>query len=234
MFGKRVKNKINKVYIDLEPSYNGDKTGNAMFYNLNEWNASIGMFGILKVEFDIRNKTKNEIYFKQILNPTLACYKKLLFEDNVDMIITWNGKKFDIPLIINLFSLNEREQYNKKIMNVHRDLLKIRGVMKPKIKGSLVETTKRLKINIDTNEKDVSLDDFFDAWDIVFRNDNIETKEYKKALNIVKGRNKFDCKSLVLLEEYFDLSYNLESYDILYKNLSKKRSGKISAFKNKK
>jgi len=238
MFGKRIKNKITKIYIDLEPSYNGNETGYAMFNNLNDWNASIGMFGILKIEFDIKKKTKRQIYFKQILNPNIECFEKLLFEDDVDMIVTWNGRKFDIPLIINLFSLDEKEQYNNKIKNIDRDLIDVCSYKKINIKGGIGEVIKRLNIGINTEEKDVSLHKFFNSWDTVFRSDDSKTEEYKKALNIVKGRNKFDCESLVLLEEKLSLSYELKLKQDFFsidwkKNNMKKRTRKISNFLNK-
>lgn len=207
MFDKKINNKIIKVYYDLEPSYNGNETGNNIFNNLNDWDATVGMLGILKVEFDTKRKTKKELFFKQVLNPTVDDYIKLLLSNDIDLIVSWNGRGFDNILINNLLSEKNQKVYIKKLANNDRDILDICRNRNIKTKGGLSQMPEYLDINIDTSGKDVKLDKFFNDWDIVFRSKEINTKEYVKSLSVVKERNKFDCEILMLIEEKLDLLY---------------------------
>lgn len=211
---------INKYYVDIECAYTGTKILDKDYSAFRDWADwkfdKWGLFGILCLEIDTESKTKKELFCKQIEWPIVDEILEnelsgIHDKSKSDMLVTWNGRSFDIPIIIENMRKNV-ETKSDVLYNVFykdRDLLdsvlyrKLGGV-----KGGLGETCKRLGIQIDSAGKDVSVQLFNQACDYIAQNkDDQKTEEYKTARKIVYDRNEYDIRSLPLLEERLGLLY---------------------------
>ncbi len=212
--------RIMKLYMDIGCSYRGCEDVENIYEDIENWNIKdCGIIGILKLEIDIYKRTKKEILFRQILSPMyhkFSCstndYKKytscVLKEfKGVDLFVTFNGRDFDIPIIMhNLnFSDNRKNIYLRYILSKDRDLLDLCIQKSVPVKGGLEKIINRLKIGHDLRCKncpEYSEEElcFLDSFD-----DNIN--RYNIGLKLVKQRNEFDVKILPLLEEKLGYLY---------------------------
>lgn len=113
-----MRTKIVKCYIDIGCIYEGDKTLEYAFEDYQCWNIKYGLIGILKLEIDIVEKTKTEISFEQISGPSVnICTEYLISSladnrhgqyENIDMIVGWNSRDFDLPIIINNLECSQK------------------------------------------------------------------------------------------------------------------------------
>lgn len=217
--------------MDIGCSYRGDEDTDDIYKDIENWNIKdCGIIGMLKLEIDIKERTKKEILFRQILSPmyhkfscSVADYKRYSccilkeFKD-VDLFITFNGRDFDIPIIMhNLnFSDTRKEAYSKYILSKDRDLLDLLISRKIPVKGGLEKIVKRLKIQHDLRCKNCPE---YSHEEVCFLNsfDN-DINKYNNSLKLVKQRNEFDVKILPLLEEKLGYLYVPRSFiDIFHK-----------------
>lgn len=208
--------------MDIGCSYRGNGDIDNIFKDIENWNIKdCGIIGMLKLEIDIEKRTKNEILFRQILSPmyhkfscSMSDYKRYTFciikeFKDVDLFITFNGRDFDIPIIMhNLnFSDNRKNFYSKYILSKDRDLLDLCILRKIPVKGGLEKIIKRLKIDHDLRCKNCPE---YSKEEVCFLNSfDVDINKYNSSLKLVKQRNEFDVKILPLLEE--KLGYLYES-----------------------
>lgn len=235
--------KIIKLYLDIGCSYQGNEYIDNIYQDIENWNIKdCGIINMLKLEVDTQKRTTEEISFKQILGPmykkfkcSIVDYRKytscILGElRDIDMVVTFNGRDFDIPIIINNLNISDknREYHIKYFTNRDRDLLDICIIKDIPIKGGLKEIVRRLKIDydiivrrenrrenrkddIEENRKDNRKDDieenmcFLDDFD---RYIGI----YNSRLIARKRRNESDIRVLPLLEEKLGFLYEPRSF----------------------
>lgn len=210
-----------KCYIDIGCAYQGEESTQNIYDDIENWNINdCGIISILKLEIDPEKRTSKEILFKQVLSPM---YNKFRCSDNdyriyascilkefknVDLFVTFNGRDFDIPIIINNLNLSDRQKqyYVKYFTDRDRDLLDICVLKDMHIKGGLRGITKRLNIEvIDDNHND--------DQEICFLNDSDPyINRYNYRLMERKRRNKSDIKVLPLLEEKLGFLYEPRSF----------------------
>ncbi len=99
--------------MDIGCSYRGSDDVENIYEDIENWNIKdCGIIGMLRLEIDTVERTQKQILFKQILSPMyhkFGCstgdYKKytscVLREfRGVDLFVTFNGRDFDIPIIM--------------------------------------------------------------------------------------------------------------------------------------
>jgi hypothetical protein len=213
--------KIIKYYIDIGCIYECDGTEDA-FKNIQCWNTiKYGLIGVLKLRLDTENKTIEEIFFKQKFSPYVHQFAKELIMDvssgcrifkdysDKDMVVTWNGRDFDLPIILNNINFPEkyREHYIKSICRKDRDLLDLCILRGINVKGGLQEVTRRFKIKHDLGNKNIPS---YSNKDLNFLTEmNKSSNNYNHYMKLAKHRNEFDVRILPLLEER--LGYLFES-----------------------
>jgi hypothetical protein len=213
--------KIIKLYMDIGCSYKGDADTDNIYEDIENWNIKdCGIIGMLKLEIDTEGRTKNEILFRQILSPmyhkfscSIADYKRysscVLKEfKGVDLFITFNGRDFDIPIILhNLnFSDSRKDIYSRYILSKDRDLLDLLILRKIPVKGGLEKIVKRL--HIDHGLRCKNCPEYSDEEVCFLKSFDADTNRYNNSLKIVKQRNEFDVKILPLLEEKLGYLYD--------------------------
>lgn len=134
--------------MDIGCIYEGDSGTEYVYNDHQNWSMKdYGLIGILKLKIDTKKKIKEEIFLKQIFSPYIHEFAKDLISDFVwsennkdidkdilrafreyrdaDLIVGWNSRDFDIPIILNNLGWTE-EHINrcfKKISKKDRDLL---------------------------------------------------------------------------------------------------------------
>lgn len=217
--------KIIKLYLDIGCSYQGDEYVDNIYQDIENWNIKdCGIISMLKLEVDIQKRATEEISFKQVLGPmykkfkcSINDYRKYTscilkeFKD-VDLFITFNGRDFDIPIILNNLNLSEesKDYHIRYFTAKDRDLLDICIIKDIPVKGGLRQITKRFKISYDFIEKgeDIKEEDV-----ICFLDDSDQyTRMYNSSLIIRKRRNESDIRVLPLLEEKLGFLYEPRSF----------------------
>ena len=216
-----------KYYLDIGCIYEGDEKIGCAYNDHQNWNIKdYGLIGILKLKIDVKKKTKEEILFKQIFTPYVHQFAKNLISDiifdkdpnedifgirenrDVDLIVGWNSRDFDFPIIIN--NLGYSEEHIKycldRITKKDRDLLDISILREIPVKGGLEQVVKRLKINHDLRCKNCPT--YSDEEDYFFANFDYDTNRYNNNLKAIKQRNEFDVRILPLLEEKLGYLYH--------------------------
>ena len=209
--------KIVKCYIDIGCIYEGDKTLECAYEDYEGWNINYGLIGILKLEIDTIRKTKEEISFEQVSGQgVIMCTEYLISSlidnrykqyENIDMIIGWNSRDFDFPIIINSLEYPQRykEYCAEKIATRDRDLLDLCVLRDISVKGGLEEVIKRLRIRHNLRCKNCPT---YSKEEICFLKDfDMETNRYNNNLKGIKQRNEFDIRILPLLEERLGYLY---------------------------
>lgn len=209
--------KIVKCYIDIGCIYEGDNTLEHAYEDYQCWDIKYGLIGILKLEIDIIEKTKREISFEQVSGPSLnICIEYLISSladnrhgqyENIDMIIGWNSRDFDLPIIINNLECSEKykEFLAERIATKDRDLLDICVLRDISVKGGLEEVIKRLKIKHNLRCKDCPK---YSKEETCFLKDfDKDTNRYNVNYKAIKQRNEFDIRVLPLLEERLGYLY---------------------------
>ncbi len=206
--------------MDIGCSYRGDGDTENIYEDIEHWNVKdCGIIGMLKLEIDTYQRTKKETMFKQILSPMrhkFSCsisdyerYTSCILKEfkNVDLFVTFNGRDFDIPIVMhNLnFPDDRREVYSKYLMGKDRDLLDLCILRKINVKGGLEEIVKRLKIDHDLRCKNCPK--YSDEEICFLKSFDESTNRYNNNLKMVKQRNEFDVRILPLLEEKLGYLY---------------------------
>lgn len=193
--------KLIKHYLDIEADYYGTKEGKEAYKDYHNW--YMWLLGVLKLKVDTDKKTTEEISFKQFTwkehkylllddeDPNLSYYSEV---DDCDLLISWNGRTFDLPIIIlnGVSSHNRGHEILQRTIKNDRDLFDLCVLNKIDIKGGLGEVAKRLNINFNFSAKDI------DAFAI---------KDKKKRIEAVTKRNEFDVRILPLIEEKLGYLY---------------------------
>lgn len=220
--------KIIKCYLDIGCNYQGEKSSQNIYNDIDNWNIKdCGIISILKLEIDIEEKTSKEILFRQILSPMYSKFK-CSFSDyriytscilkefkNVDLFVTFNGRDFDLPIIISNLNLSDKykKYYIKYFTERDRDLLDcclLRGI---DVTGGLRKIIDRLNIGIidinSINEQEICFLNSYDQY----------TNRYNYYLMMKKKRNESDIKVLPLLEEKLGYLYDSRTnFDRFHKN----------------
>lgn len=212
--------KIIKCYLDIGCNYQGEDATQNIYKDIENWNIKdCGIISILKLEIDKEEKTSKEILFRQVLSPMyqkFKCstedyriYSSCILKEfkNVDLFVTFNGRDFDIPIIINNLNLSDRQKsyYSRYFTGRDRDLLDICILKDMPIKGGLRQITKKLNIDVASNNDDED--------NICFLNDSdIYANKYNYYLMARKRRNESDIKVLPLLEERLGFLYEPRSF----------------------
>jgi hypothetical protein len=212
--------KIIKCYLDIGCSYQGDDAIENIYKDIENWNIKdCGIISMLKLEIDTERRTTEEILFKQILGPMYKKFKCSIIDyrkysscilkefKDVGLFVTFNGRDFDIPIIINNLNLSgrQKEYWKEYIFKKDRDLLDSCILRDINVKGGLKYIAKRLNIGYnftDSSEEDVCLLNDFDQYII----------RYNSSLIARKRRNESDIKVLPLLEEKLGFLYEPRSY----------------------
>lgn len=210
--------KIIKLYLDIGCIYEGDHNIENIYDDIENWNIKdCGIISMIKLEVDIERKTTKEIFFRQILGPmykkfkcSITDYKKYTscilkeFKD-VDIFITFNGRDFDIPIIINNLNVSDKhkEYHLRYFAERDRDLLDICILKNMTVKGGLREIAKRLKIH--NNSTDQEIQDDEQKMCLLSFDEHIN--RYNRSLIMKKKRNESDIKILPLLEEKLGFLY---------------------------
>jgi hypothetical protein len=144
-----------KTYIDIEIAYRGEKTGQQFFRDYKNFFFDVGgVIGILKIDVDTESKTYKEVSFDQIEFPNIwgLANGGLLDIGNDELLITWNGRQFDIPILINHIVMEKGNDVGmnkmKQILSRDRDLIDIclkRGIG---IKGGLLPVCRRCGVEL--------------------------------------------------------------------------------------
>ncbi len=211
--------KIIKCYLDIGCSYQGDDVIENIYKDIENWNIKdYGIISMLKLEVDTQKRTTEEISFKQVLGPM---YKKFKCSINdyrkytscilkefkyVDLIITFNGRDFDIPIILNNLNIPDKnkEHHIRYFAVRDRDLLDLCILKNITVKGGLKKIAERLNIGYnltDSSIENVNYDDF-DQY----------IGKYNSCLIERKRRNESDIKVLPLLEEKLGFLYEPRSF----------------------
>jgi predicted PolB exonuclease-like 3'-5' exonuclease len=218
--------KIIKYYIDIGCVYECDGTVTDAYKSFQCWDTKkYGVIGVLKLRLDAEKRTKEEIFFKQTFSPYVNKFAKDLIKDvscdiikefreyqDEDLVVTWNGRDFDLPIIINNISISKeyREYYLDCISKKDRDLLDVCILREIDVKGGLQEVIKRLKIGHNLGNK------FFPKYDEGeerFLTDlYVGANKYNNYVKLAKHRNEFDVRMLPLLEEKLGYLYEPRSY----------------------
>lgn len=212
--------KIVKLYMDIGCSYRGCEDTDNIYKDIENWNIKDrGIIGILKLEIDIKNRTKNEILFRQIISPmyhkfscSISDYKRYAFcilkeFKGVDLVVTFNGRDFDIPIMMHNLNFPDvrKKIYSNLILSKDRDLLDLLILRKIPVKGGLEKIVNRLKIKSDLRCKNCPE---YSEEEYCFLNSfDDDTNKYNNSLKLVKQRNEFDVKILPLLEEKLGYLY---------------------------
>lgn len=212
--------KIIKCYIDIGCSYQGEEALENIYNDIENWNMKdCGIISMLKLEIDKEEKTSNEILFSQVLSPMYHKFKCSIGDYNiytscilkefrdVDLFVTFNGRDFDIPIIINNLNLSDRhkKRWREFIFKRDRDLLDSCLLKDVKVKGGLRSIAKRLNI-----DEDKIIDDTRCTIDIELSSGQYINR-YNYHLINKKRRNEKDIRTLPLLESKLGLLYESRS-----------------------
>lgn len=206
--------KIIKLYLDIGCLYQGEEGIENIYEDIENWNIKdCGIISMIKLEIDIERKTTKELFFRQVLGPmykkfkcSITDYKKYTscilkeFKD-IDLFVSFNGRDFDIPIIINNLNISDKnkEYHLRYFAQKDRDLLDLCLLKNIPVKGGLREIARKFKINnIETQNDEkkicvISSDDYINR--------------YNKSLLRKKKRNESDIRVLPLLEEKLGFLY---------------------------
>jgi len=205
--------KIIKCYLDIGCSYQGEETIQNIYKDIENWNIKdCGIISILKLEINKEEKTSKDILFKQVLSPMyhkFQCsiddyriYSSCILKEfnNVDLFVTFNGRDFDIPIIINNLNLSEKQKnyYTKFFAERDRDLLDWCILKNISTKGGLREIAENLNT---INKGHTDVEQIYEP-----------IGKYNYYLTIKKRKNEKDIRILPLLEKQLGLLYEPRSY----------------------
>jgi hypothetical protein len=213
---------IIKYYLDIGCIYEGDECIDNMYEDYQNWDIKdYGLLGILKLEIDSEKRKKKEIFFRQVFSPHVHQFARKFILDvvyrgdkgilrefseygDVDLVVGWNSRDFDIPVIIN--NLGYSRHVLQKIMEKDRDLMDLCISREISVKGGLEEVVKRLKIDHDLRCKGCPE---YSKEEVCFlKSFDTNINRYNNSLKIIKQKNEFDVKILPLLEEKLGYLYN--------------------------
>lgn len=213
---------IVKYYLDIGCIYEGDEYIDSMYCDYQNWDMKdYGLLGILKLKIDTEKRTKEEIFFKQVFSPYVHQFSKDFILDVVyrgdrdilgelseygdaDLIVGWNSRDFDLPIIIN--NLGYSKCALQKIMKKDRDLMDLCISRDISVKGGLEKVVKRLKIDHDLRCKGCPE---YSKEEVCFlKSFDMNTNRYNNSMKMIKQKNEFDVKILPLLEEKLGYLYN--------------------------
>lgn len=225
--------KIIKYYLDIGCIYEGDSGTEYIYNDHQNWSMKdYGLIGILKLKIDTKKKTKEEIFLRQTFSPYIHEFAKNLISDfiwsennkdidkdilgtfreyrDADLIVGWNSRDFDIPIILNNLGWTE-EHINRcfnKIIKKDRDLLDLCLLREINVRGGLQQVIKRLKIGHlpykccpDYTDEELHFLTDFDR----------DTNIHNNSLRIARHKNEFDIRILPLLEEKLGYLYEQRS-----------------------
>ncbi len=210
--------KIIKLYLDIGCLYQGDEGIENIYDDIENWNIKdCGIISMIKLEIDIERKTTKELFFRQVLGPmykkfkcSINDYKKYTscilkeFKD-VDVFVTFNGRDFDIPIIINNLNVSDKnkEYHLRYFAEKDRDLLDLCLLKNMPVKGGLRTIAKKLDIH--NNLIDLEMQN--DEKKICILSSDECINRYNRSLLRKKKRNEYDIKVLPLLEEKLGFLY---------------------------
>lgn len=212
---------ITKYYLDIGCVYEGDECIESIYSDYQNWDTkNYGLLGILKLKVDMEKRKKEEIFFRQVFSPYVHQFAKKFISDIVykndkdileefseygdaDLIVGWNSRDFDFPIIIN--NLGYPESILTIIAKKDRDLMDLCILREISVKGGLEEVTKRLKIDHDLRCKNCP--EYSKEEICFFKSFDVSINKYNNSLKIVKQKNEFDVRILPLLEEKLGYLY---------------------------
>lgn len=212
---------ITKYYFDIGCVYEGDECIENIYSDYQNWDTKdYGLLGILKLKIDTEKRKKKEIFFKQVFSPHVHQFAEKFISDiifkndkdilgefseygDADLIVGWNSRDFDIPIIIN--NLGYPDSILTKIAKKDRDLMDLCILRDISVKGGLEEVVKRLKIDHDLRCKNCP--EYSKEEICFFKSFDVGTNKYNNNLKIIKQKNEFDVKILPLLEEKLGYIY---------------------------
>lgn len=224
---------INKCYLDIEVKYRGKLIGqdNLMFRDWENWTFDEGgVIGALFLDIDKERKEIKNTNLKQILidkddELTTNKYMVDIINDigNADMIVTWGGRGFDLPILVERIAYKKDEEKMdllNKFYSKDRDLIDL--CFDRNLKGNLFSIARRLKILDGTNKGSLNIDLIIAKENRVFDDRVIDPSDntrqmmidclddcYEiKKLDVIKKRNEFDVRVLPLIEDKLGLLYN--------------------------
>jgi hypothetical protein len=211
---------IIKCYLDIGCSYQGDDAIENIYKDIENWNIKdCGIISMLKLKINTEKRKSEVILFKQILGPMYKKFKCSILDyrkysscilkefKDVDLFVTFNGRDFDIPIIVNNLNLSDKqkEYWKEYILKKDRDLLDSCILRYINVKGGLRDIIKRL--NICNN-----LTDSLDESVCLFNDFDQQIYKYNSNLIARKRRNESDIKVLPLLEEKLGFLYEPRTY----------------------
>lgn len=253
---------IKKLYLDIECSHKSKQVRKGEKWKFSDWKGfelcKGGVIGILGMVIDTDKSEWKELLFRQYvqcprLGMNIGEKEKTellsLMLDRADMIITFNGRGFDIPIIIENF-VHESVKCDAMKMIIgnngkDRDLMDIcihkKGMWL--IGGGLEGVVKKLCINYDMNRMSredgrvIDLNSFIiqDSCNKVFIDETGDELELKLELEKILVKNENDIRVLPLVEYSLELLLskrkNIDNYhktwDSFYQCLEKEKRGEI-------
>lgn len=213
---------IIKCYLDIGCIYEGDECVDNIYSDYQNWNMKdYGLLGILKLKIDIKKRKKEKIFFKQVFSPNVHRFARgfvldIVYRHNnilgefseygdVDLIVGWNSRDFDLPIIVN--NLGYSRNVLQQIMEKDRDLMDLCILREISVKGGLEEVVKRLKIDHDLRCKGCPE---YSKEEVCFlKSFGMDINRYNNSVKMIKQKNEFDVKILPLLEEKLGYLYDL-------------------------
>lgn len=211
---------IVKYYLDIGCIYEGEECIENMYGDHQNWDTKdYGLIGLLKLRIDIDKRKKKEIFFRQIFSPHVHQFAREFISDiikndndvlgefrkygDIDLIVGWNSRDFDLPIIVNNIGYSKQILY--KIMEKDRDLMDMCILREISVKGGLEEVVKRLKIDHNLRCKDCP--EYSKAEVCFLKSFDTNTNKYNNSMKVIKQRNEFDVRILPLLEEKLGYLY---------------------------
>jgi hypothetical protein len=208
---------IKKLYLDIECCHSSGiirKNENYKYYEYKEWNLRRGsIIGCFGVGIDNTKMISKELVFKQFYGWDSNGINELFgLLNRADMVVTFNGRNFDIPCILDNFLDNE-DFKRKMLFELLGDKGKDRDIMDiymykigPNIRGGLKAIAKKFGVKYDVDDNfDIAKESrIFLDWNGF---DN-ESSDRKAKLQEIMDKNKNDIRILPLIEEKMGLFWS--------------------------
>lgn len=188
--------------------------------------------GLLKLEIDTERKSYNEIFYKQYHREGYWSKADVLSEildlpDN-GMIVTYNGRNWDLSYMIYRMKICDNDYIRKKIVSNDRDLMDTCLTRKMSIKGGLNKLIEDIGISIPLPGEEILVENKikfdFDKQLLSnyiyciekLRKNHMECETIGPAAwssteyhtnKVKKPRNELGIRALPLVEEYLGLLY---------------------------
>lgn len=257
---------IKKLYLDIECSHKSGQIRKNEKWKFSDWKGfelnKGGVIGVLGLGIDTSRNTWKELIFRQYVHcPRLGRTigdndRNELFDlmlERADMILTYNGRSFDIPVIIENFVPESIQTliFNKimgKDSGKDRDLMDVCISRKGMwiIGGGLPGTIKKLKVDYNMkkmkiNDKEIylyNIDIAKSCNDVFFDDDRGDFRGGgggEDELSNILAKNENDIRALPLLEQALGLFWSQRGavdkyhkvWDSFYEALEKEKMGEI-------